>query len=117
MAQVAQTFEQTDSGYQQLNKALDDQVTNMKNADTAIESLVTTINQNFQAQACTTWVQKIQDWRDNYARVTSEVQLLTDNVQLAANAINNAHDDAIHMAGGINTSPAGGLVYSTLTNS
>jgi len=115
MAQVAQQFEQSDAGYSALNSALDEQIHNMTSADTAIEQLVTTINTNFQAAACTTWVQKIQDWRDNYKRVTQEVQLLTDNLRLAANAINNAHDDAMQMAGGMTTSPAGGLVYSTLT--
>ncbi|MBT0774251.1 hypothetical protein KIH74_35235 [Kineosporia sp. J2-2] len=116
MANVAQNFQSTDAGLRALNLALTEQIDNMKKADTAIEHLVSQINANFQASACTTWVQKIDQWHENYRKVTSEVQMLTDNLQLAANAVNSAHDDAVSMAGGVDVSPAGGLVYSTLTN-
>ncbi|GLY20167.1 hypothetical protein Kisp01_71810 [Kineosporia sp. NBRC 101677] len=114
---VAQTFQKNDAGLRALNQALDTQVEHMRASNQAVGQLIDEVNRDFQADASTTWQNKVGEWQQNYQQVTRLVREVTDRLLVADGAINAAHDEAMQMGSSMDSGPAGDAVFNALNNS
>jgi hypothetical protein len=96
----------------QVAGSLADQIASMKQSASTIQSIVADVETYFVAAASNAFGQAMSDWSDKYSKIITQYDQWLSDYQTGHEGINNAHSDALSVAGKF---MGGGDVYSALS--